>query len=343
MEVIRSQPSFFSDVRDISQVGEARRAAISFARASGAGESAFSTVGIIVTELATNIIRHAVGGCLAVQFLSTGRGDFIEVLAMDRGPGMKDIGKCLQDGFTTAGTAGNGLGAVRRLSSEFDIFSIADQGTVILSRVLVGARPEPKTDDAMFWGAYSRPAPGETVCGDICRVSLSGDRMRFMVADGLGHGPDAAQSAELVAEMFTRDPSLAPDQFLAAAHRAVLGKRGAAVAIAELRLSTGIVQYAGVGNISGVLVDGDKPRGLFTHNGTVGVLVRKIQTFEYPWAINGLLIMHSDGLQTRWSIASYPGLQARDPSIIAGVLARDFTRGRDDITVLVAKLGGKRE
>jgi len=341
VEVVRAHPAVFLDVLDNSQVGEARRAAVSFARACGAGETVFATVGIIVTELANNLVRHAVEGHLAVQFLSTGRGDFIEVLAMDRGPGMSDVGKCLQDGFTTGGTAGNGLGAVRRLSSEFDIFSAPAQGTVILSRVLAKANPESEKGAAIRWGAYSRPAQGEAVCGDTWCVHRSIDRIRFMVSDGLGHGPDAAQSAEAVAEIFVQSPALSPAQFLAAAHRAVTGKRGAAVAIAELQLPAGVVQYAGVGNISGVLVDGDRARGLVSHNGTVGVLIRKIQTFEYRWAINGLLIMHSDGLQTRWSLASYPGLQARDPSTIAAVLARDFKRGRDDMTVLVAKFEGE--
>jgi hypothetical protein len=79
---------------------------------------------------------------------------------------------------------------------------------------------------------------------------------------------------------------------------------------------------------------------LFSHNGTVGVLVRKMHAFEYMLPVGGVLIMHSDGLQSRWSLASYPGLQSRHPAVIAAVLARDFDRQRDDLTVLVARVEG---
>jgi len=50
-----------------------------------------------------------------------------------------------------------------------------------------------------------------------------------------------------------------------------------------------------------------------------------------------MLVLHSDGLVSHWSLDAYPGLAARDPSLIAGILYRDFTRGRDDVTVVVAK------
>jgi hypothetical protein len=49
------------------------------------------------------------------------------------------------------------------------------------------------------------------------------------------------------------------------------------------------------------------------------------------------LVLHSDGLGTRWNLNAYPGLSAHHPSLIAGVLYRDFKRGTDDVTVLVAK------
>jgi hypothetical protein len=86
-----------------------------------------------------------------------------------------------------------------------------------------------------------------------------------------------------------------------------------------------------------VLLSPAGSRGLFTHNGTVGAQVRKVQEFEYAWPDGGLLVMHSDGLQTRWSMDPYPGLMARHPAVVAGVLYRDFQRGRDDATVLVLR------
>ena len=76
---------------------------------------------------------------------------------------------------------------------------------------------------------------------------------------------------------------------------------------------------------------------MVSHNGTVGHVTRKVQEFVYPWLPGALVIMHSDGLGTQWSLERYPGLALRDPALIAGVLYRDFQRGRDDVTVLVAR------
>jgi hypothetical protein len=76
---------------------------------------------------------------------------------------------------------------------------------------------------------------------------------------------------------------------------------------------------------------------MVSYNGTVGHEVRKIQEFTYQWPQQGLLVMHSDGLKTQWRLDRYPGLMHKHPSLIAGVLYRDFNRGRDDVTVLVAR------
>jgi len=341
MEITHVPPPLFFDMHDRSQVGEARRTTNLFAESCGFGETRTASIGIIITELATNLVKHAANAHLTVQCLSTSNGDVIEIRSIDRGPGMIDVGKCLRDGFTTAGTPGNGLGAVQRLSDEFDIFSIPEQGTVILSRVLRDARKQRANEPNLRWGVYSRPAPGESVCGDSWRADGAGESPRFMIADGLGHGPFAAQAAAAISSTFDDERSLAPAQFLGAAHQRAIGTRGAAVGIAQLDLSTRRIAYAGIGNISGILIDGEIGKGMFSHNGTAGVLVRKLQAFEYVWPVGGLLIMHSDGLQTRWSLANYPGLQARHPAVIAAVLARDFTRGRDDVTVMVARVEGK--
>jgi anti-sigma regulatory factor (Ser/Thr protein kinase) len=340
MEITRVPPPLFFNINDRSQVGEARRAVNLFAESCGFGNTRSAAVGIIITELANNLVTHSGNALIAVQCLSTANGDCIEILSIDRGPGMRDVGKCLLDGFTTTSTPGNGLGAVKRLSDEFDIFSIAEQGTVILSRVLRDVPTLRSSEVPLSWGVYSRPAPGEVACGDSWRVDWTPERPRFMIADGLGHGPVAAEAAAAVSEIFDSERSLTPTQFLSAAHRRATGTRGAAVAIAHVELPARRVQYAGIGNITGTLVEGEITRGLFSHNGTVGVLVRKMHSFEYMLPLHGLLIMHSDGIRSRWSLANYPGLQFRHPAIIAAVLARDFDRERDDLTVLVARAEG---
>jgi anti-sigma regulatory factor (Ser/Thr protein kinase) len=330
-------------VSDASQVGEARRGAQRVAVQAGLNETDSGRVGIIATELATNLVRHAKGGGEVLVVARAEESACVEIVSIDRGPGMADVNRCIRDGYSTAGTPGNGLGAVRRLSSEFDIYSSAGRsagdsagGTVIWSRVSASAGLGKKWTSAATWGAISVAAPGETVCGDAWSLTVGEDRISVMVADGLGHGPLAAQASEAACGVFDRDRSGDPVAVFEAAHKALVSTRGAAVAVACVEPSGRRLRYSGVGNISGTLLAaGEGSRGLFSHNGTLGHLVRKFQEFEYPWAPHAVLVMHSDGLQTRWDVEKYPGLLRRHPAVIAAVLYRDFRRGRDDATVVV--------
>jgi hypothetical protein len=176
------------------------------------------------------------------------------------------------------------------------------------------------------------------VCGDAWRLARGRDGLlAVVVADGLGHGPLAAEAAEAACAVFEADPFAGPRAMIEAMHGATGGTRGAAVAVARIDAAAGRLTFAGVGNISGTLMgaDAEDRRGLMSHNGTVGHQVRKVQEIEYPWGPAAVLVLHSDGLQTRWALEKYPGLVRRHPAVIAGLLYRDFRRGRDDATVVV--------
>jgi len=120
-------------------------------------------------------------------------------------------------------------------------------------------------------------------------------------------------------------------------HDALKKTRGAAAAVAEVRTLAGKVTYAGVGNISGNILSHTLSRSMVSHNGTLGHVMPRVQEFKFEWPRDGILIMHSDGLQSRWDLSRYPGLLTRQPALIAGVLLRDFRRERDDASVLVLK------
>lgn len=320
-------------VTNSSQIGDARRTALRVAEGAGFSEVRRGEVAIVATELATNLTRHAVDGQLFVQRLCSSGAEWLELLAVDRGPGMKDVQRCMQDGYSTAGTPGNGLGAIRRLSDEFDVFSTESRGTVVLSRFKTDAVCAPSS---FAVGAVSQPAPNEDACGDTWRVAGSGDDVAVMVADGLGHGSAAAEAAEYARDVFDDDPFAGDTDFYQRLHTRLLGTRGAALARAVVR--SGVVSYAGVGNISGSLVGLTSGRGLPSQNGIVGAESRRIATMSgYEWPPRGLLLMHSDGLTSRWSLSAYPGLVLRHPAVVAAVLTRDHTRGRDDVTVVAVR------
>ena len=157
-----------------------------------------------------------------------------------------------------------------------------------------------------------------------------------MVIDGIGHGEDAEAAGLAGAAAFAEDPFADPTISMLDMHRAMTGTRGGAAAIALY--DVGKVRFAGIGNIGACLLTPEKSRGLASHPGIVGSQFRKAVAFDYPVDGQQLLIMYSDGLQSRWDLRDYPGLVHRHPAIIAALLHRDFCRGRDDVTVMVIAL-----
>ena len=178
---------------------------------------------------------------------------------------------------------------------------------------------------------------GEPVCGDAWAWASHGDWWSVLVADGLGHGPDAARAATEAVRIFQERAATPAADIVDAAHAALRPTRGAAIAIAEVRPAAGEVTFTGVGNIGGTLLSGGTPRSMVSHPGIVGHECRKIQTFSYPWTEGTVIVLYSDGLQSRWTLDRYPGLRVSDPALLAAVLYRDFSRGRDDVTVVAGR------
>lgn len=327
-------PSARFEVRDASGVGAARRGAADLAARLGYDDARSSDVAIVATELASNLVKHAGGGELLLSAPGPGQ---LELLSLDRGPGLGRPREVLRDGYSTSATPGTGLGAVRRLASRFDLYAAPGEGSVIWATLTAGRASE--SPPAPFeWGAVHVPYPGELVNGDGFVVSPGVVRLRALLVDGLGHGPLARQAARTAEDVFRAAPHLAPRGALERIHAALRGARGAVGAALELDSVERRLSFSGVGNVTAALVtpDGGR-RGLLSHNGTLGQEARTFSEEQLPWPPDGALILHSDGLSGRWNLEAAPGLLARAPAVIAGVLYRDFARGRDDATVLVIK------
>lgn len=328
-------------VRDTVDASVARRAAAELAWELGFDDTAAGRLAIVVTELATNIAKHAGEGELLLGVAAQAGPDAVEVIALDRGPGMENLDRCLGDGYSTAGSPGTGLGAVRRQSTYFDVTSTTQRGTAILARVAAGRGVRPALADALDVGYVSVAKPGEELCGDGCAVSAASDGAAAMVVDGLGHGPLAFEASEAATKVFAGSPEHTPRIALETVHDALRATRGAAAAVAHIDVRRRIVTYAGVGNIAGAILSASGDRRMVSHGGIVGHDARRIHEFTYPWPDDAVLVMASDGIVTQWDVVSYPGLLSRAPSLIAGVLYRDFGRRRDDTTVLVARQAGR--
>jgi anti-sigma regulatory factor (Ser/Thr protein kinase) len=317
-----------------SQIGEARRRAAGLADGLGFGETERGRVSIIVTEAATNLARHARDGVLLIQPVRGPRAG-IEVVSVDRGPGMRDPARCLQDGYSTGGTGGTGLGAIQRMSSEFDMDSTPGTGTVMVSRLWRDHEPALSASDEVALGGVCTPIAGEEHIGDGWSFVRGQGWFTVIVADGLGHGVDAESASRAAVEAFLRAPSESPSRIIERAHEALAGGRGAAVAVA--RVEGREVRYAGIGNIAGSVVEDSTTRHMVSHPGIVGHRMTRAQEFTYPWSNRSLLVMASDGIKSQWRLDSYPGIARRHPTLVAATIWRDFARGRDDATVVVAQ------
>jgi anti-sigma regulatory factor (Ser/Thr protein kinase) len=325
---------------DQSGVAEARRASIQIAQSLGFSEKYQADAALVVTEAATNILKYAGRGEISLRPYREGAMDGqqgLEVVALDRGPGIVNLDLAQRDGYSTGGSLGAGLGTMVRLSSLFDIYSIEGGGTALLARI-AGAKTSGLRAPGYEFGARSTPKAGQEVCGDAWSVRSVRGKLGVALLDGLGHGPLASEAASRAVGIFQDSVGDdTPGDVLRRAHEGLKSTRGAVMAVALFDSSTASVSFAGVGNIVGIVVSGEVTQHLLSTDGTVGYNMRLVRESTLDWKPGSVLIATTDGLSTRWNLNRHPGLMQRHPSLIASVLHRDFARDTDDATVVVVK------
>jgi anti-sigma regulatory factor (Ser/Thr protein kinase) len=327
-------------VEEPSQVSQAHRVATTWASRLDFDETRTGQAALIATELATNLAKHARRGEMLFSAVDDGSGygaNGIDIIALDHGPGIPDIALSRRDGFSTSGTLGHGLGAIERLADTFDLFTMAS-GTAILARLCRDMqRPRPPKSPIQL-ASVLVSKPGEDTVGDGWSWRLRDERLAILVADGLGHGLFAHEAARQAIDLFGREHEESPQRIIQDVHAALRSTRGAAVATLAVDLERGVVRYCGIGNIaSHILTSKNTRQSLVSQNGTAGHTAARIQEFTYPLEPGWTLVMHSDGVSSSWDLTPYPGLRNRHPSLIAGVIYRDFSRRRDDVGIVVAR------
>lgn len=327
-------------IDDRSGVGDARRKAADLTRSMGLDEPSAGRVALAVVELAANAYKHARDGWMFLSPCADPVCPAVDLVVFDRGGGIPDVGRAMGDGYSTAGTPGTGIGAVIRQSVAFDLFTEPGRGTVVSARV----GPDPARVSATSPGeridvwAFVVPKAGQDVSGDAWSVRHLDGTVQMLVADGLGHGPEAHRAGRKAVEVFQASRAVKPVPLLEELHRKLRPTRGAAVAVLQVEPGHRLLRFAGIGNIAARLVTEARAQGLVSVNGTAGHVARTLREFEYEAPSGALVVMHSDGIATRWDLGEYPGLTAKSPGVVAGVLLRDFARGRDDMAVLVTRV-----
>lgn len=341
------------EVRDEAQVGAVRRAVHGYAGGIGFTERELAEIDIVVQEVGTNAARYARGGG-QIHFTTTlGAEPGLELFYTDQGPGIHDLERVVRDGVSTGGSLGAGLGAVRRLSDEFEIYSTIQgtgrlaslarrttHGTALLLRKWVtAARLSDKTHAATARriGVWSRPHPNEDKNGDAYFVRRRAGQTLIAVVDGLGHGPGAHAASHVALEILANWQGESLEDIFHAAHAALRPTRGAVMGACVMDASRGTFSYAGVGNIEVRVFNAPEPVRPIPNNGTLGARLDKVRVWSYAWAERATVVLASDGVSASWDINDYPGLLQKSPQLLAGILMRDYGRDSDDATVLVAR------
>jgi len=318
-------------ITDTSSIGEARRRGLHVTERLGLDEVRSGEFALLVTELARNVLLHGGGGQAIITGSQNGHGSLVRLLGIDKGPGISDVPRAMSDGYSTAGTMGEGLGAMQRIADRMEIFT-SQAGTIVM--VEIGSK---EAQPGLQVAGIAVPYPGERYCGDAWTYDEKPERTMILIVDGLGHGAHAALAAEEAVAVFQSSLEKSPGEILSYANDALKKTRGAVAGIARIDNSTGSLTYAAVGNTAASVISKAGSRSLVSHSGTLGVASPRIQEFQMDWPKDGVLIMHSDGLQSRWDLLSYSGLISRHPAVIGATLIRDFRRQRDDASVVVIK------
>jgi anti-sigma regulatory factor (Ser/Thr protein kinase) len=326
-------------VDEPSAVGSTRRAVEQLARQLGAAEARVAEIGLAVTEIASNVQRHGGGGAVLLRAVRAAESGEIEVVALDSGPGIADVRAALRDRSSTAGTLGIGMGAIARMAHSLEIATTPERGTVLVARFDLGRRPAPPGPGPDDTAGITRALAGEDVCGDAYATRPHGRGLTLMVADGSGHGPLAASASSAAVRAFLDHDRAAdpPADVLGRVHGALSGTRGAAVAVAEIDPDAEIVRFAGIGNIAGAVLHPGGKRSMVSLGGVAGFRNPTIRTFEYAYPPGAVVVMHSDGVRSRWSEADVRGLVGRAPLLLAATLLRDAGIRHDDACVLVGR------
>ena len=317
-------------VEDASAVAASRNAAATMADRLQFPAARADQLALAVTEAASNLYKHASQGSLLLCVNRDTQVPRIELVTIDAGPGLPDVSAALRDGHSTAGTLGIGLGAIRRLADFCDLYSVPGHGTALAARFWPAPSPSP-----IRWAGLVRPITGETECGDAYAAMRSGDTVTAVLCDGLGHGPLAATAAAAGVAAVLDEPAGEPAALLERVHRRMSGTRGGAVGIVQL--CGQVARFAGLGNVAASILSGGSRKSMLSIPGIAGHQARTIRQFEYQAPPGAAVILHSDGISSRWEAAALPGIEARDPLLIAAMLLAEAGIHRDDAGVLVLK------
>lgn len=293
---------------------------------------------LIVAEMTSNLFKYGDNGEILMGIFLDSGTPYIELISIDHGPGMVNPARMMQDGISTTNTMGHGLGSMKRLADVFELYSLVGWGTIVLARLYNNPK-EVKKKAKVTIRPIVIAKPGETKSGDGLVVKQTEKYLKMMVADGLGHGPEANKAINEAAAAFRVFPDYSPTETLRFIHPLIKKTRGAVMTIVGYHFETRTWSSAGIGNIAARLIGPSTFRNQMSYNGIVGHNIpNSMNDQEYPADLYNQIILCSDGIKTRWDLAKYPMISKYDLSILSAAIYKDHARKTDDMTVIAAKI-----
>ena len=303
----------------------------------GINAARINELDLIVAEMTSNLFKYSDDGELLMGVFANGGSPYVELISIDNGPGMINPTKMMQDGISTTNTLGHGLGSMKRLSDTFELYSQIGWGTIVLSRVYSDPEEVNTKSDVIM-----RPIvvfkPGEKTSGDGFTYKKTDKYLKMMLADGLGHGPEANKAINEAANAFKIFPDYSPAETIRYIHNNIKKTRGAVINIIGYDYASKVWTSAGVGNIAARFFGPVNLKNHMSYNGIVGHNIpNTINDQEYSVEEYNQVMLCSDGIKTRIEMARYPMMYKYDLTILAAAIYKDHARRNDDMSVVIAK------
>jgi anti-sigma regulatory factor (Ser/Thr protein kinase) len=315
-----------------------RRISKELAKDIGFEEGVQEEIVLVVSELASNIIKYAGRGIVTLTPVISAGQQGLMIEAEDKGPGFCEK-TALKDGYSTSGTLGCGLGAVNRMMDEFDIYTNENNqvGTRIVCKRWLRTKSNPGGKCPFDIGVVSRPKHGETYNGDSFVIKHGNGQCIIAVIDGVGHGLLAHQAAQAARQYIENHSELPFLDIFRGVDRACRSSRGVVMALASLDWGSMKLKYASVGNIE-VKVSGTHEKFKFiVRRGIVGKNAPNPVVTENDWRMGYALAMHSDGLSTHWNWDDFPQQLDKSAQFLVEHMHRSLEKDNDDSTLIIIK------
>ncbi len=313
----------------------ARKHGDAMALAMGFNEIERAEIEIAIGEMTSNIVKYArSGGEIVLD--PNGRGNDVSLKIISRNMPEKptdsrDLEHYLEDGFSTSGSLGIGLSGIRRVMDEFES-EIRSDGWIIITAV--------KHRRQIFKGrvrysVMNFPKQGERLSGDAFFIKSLPASFFWGLVDALGHGSGAYLTATKALNVLENNHTRTLPWIITRCHEALQNDRGAAICLGRIDFTSNVIEYISVGNVETRIYTNERMTQLHCMNGTVGVMLPKLDILTRPWQPYSCLVSFTDGVSNRFDLAREA--LSLSPQEMAHTIVTNFRRDYDDTTVMVAR------